>query len=115
MCALVTGVQTCALPIYLQKHQKWERKSTTTAKTIVVCIPCTHLWPTSVWQRSPMHLLWICHAHPCRTCTASLCHMLRMCSRSEEHRVGKECVSTCSSRWSPYHSTKNIYNIVCKQ
>src|SRR3546814_4634635 len=23
--------------------------------------------------------------------------------RSEERRGGKECVSTCSSRWSPYH------------
>src|SRR3546814_13092314 len=23
--------------------------------------------------------------------------------RSEESRVGKECVSTCRSRWSPYH------------
>src|SRR3546814_11310430 len=27
--------------------------------------------------------------------------------RSEERRVGKECVSTCRSRWSPYHSKKN--------
>src|SRR3546814_19081736 len=27
-------------------------------------------------------------------------------SRSEERRVGKECVSTCRSRWSPYHSKK---------
>src|SRR3546814_12656549 len=26
-----------------------------------------------------------------------------MRSRSEERRVGKECVSTCRSRWSPYH------------
>src|SRR3546814_16355862 len=26
--------------------------------------------------------------------------------RSEERRVGKECVSTCSSRWSPSHSKK---------
>src|SRR3546814_5801767 len=25
------------------------------------------------------------------------------CIRSEERRVGKECVSTCRSRWSPYH------------
>src|SRR3546814_1897079 len=25
------------------------------------------------------------------------------CERSEERRVGKECVSTCRSRWSPYH------------
>src|SRR3546814_16622391 len=26
--------------------------------------------------------------------------------RSEERRVGKECVSTCRSRWSTYHLTK---------
>src|SRR3546814_20766454 len=29
--------------------------------------------------------------------------------RSEERRVGKECVSTCRSRWSPYHSKQNIF------
>src|SRR3546814_15300812 len=28
---------------------------------------------------------------------------LECCERSEERRVGKECVSTCRSRWSPYH------------
>src|SRR3546814_20300934 len=27
-------------------------------------------------------------------------------ARPEERRVGKECVSTCRSRWSPYHSKK---------
>src|SRR3546814_16691146 len=27
--------------------------------------------------------------------------------RSEERRVGKECVSTCRSRWAPYHKKKN--------
>src|SRR3546814_18036250 len=27
-------------------------------------------------------------------------------TRSEERRVGKECVSTCRSRWSPYHYKK---------
>src|SRR3546814_11030207 len=26
-----------------------------------------------------------------------------LAARSEERRVGKECVSTCRSRWSPYH------------
>src|SRR3546814_16573924 len=31
--------------------------------------------------------------------------------RSEERRVGKECVSTCSSRWSPYPYKKKKYNI----
>src|SRR3546814_15974106 len=30
----------------------------------------------------------------------------RVLSRSEERRVGKECVSTCRSRWSPYHYKK---------
>src|SRR3546814_12575893 len=30
-------------------------------------------------------------------------------SRSEERRVGKECVSTCRSRWSPYHYKKKEY------
>src|SRR3546814_12189345 len=30
-------------------------------------------------------------------------HRLRVADRSEERRVGKECVSTCRSRWSPYH------------
>src|SRR3546814_18351373 len=28
---------------------------------------------------------------------------LALNGRSEERRVGKECVSTCRSRWSPYH------------
>src|SRR3546814_11296772 len=27
--------------------------------------------------------------------------------RSEERRVGNECVSTCISRWTPYHEKKN--------
>src|SRR3546814_12912230 len=36
-----------------------------------------------------------------------LSHMMgeavRAVMRSEERRVGKECGSTCRSRWSPYH------------
>src|SRR3546814_13249299 len=28
-------------------------------------------------------------------------------TRSEERRVGQECVSTCRSRWSPSHQKKN--------
>src|SRR3546814_13402576 len=28
---------------------------------------------------------------------------MRILARPEERRVGKECVSTCRSRWSPYH------------
>src|SRR3546814_18337328 len=36
--------------------------------------------------------------------TSGSCNTLM---RSEESRVGKECVSTCRSRWSPSHKTKN--------
>src|SRR3546814_12445607 len=32
----------------------------------------------------------------------SLGHLTKI-KRSEERRVGKECVSTCRSRWAPYH------------
>src|SRR3546814_4791492 len=37
-----------------------------------------------------------------RRALASPLAMARL-MRSEERRVGKECVSTCRSRWSPYH------------
>src|SRR3546814_12997917 len=30
-------------------------------------------------------------------------HLILPFARSEERRVGKECVSTCRSRWAPYH------------
>src|SRR3546814_1218713 len=62
-CALVTGVQTCALPI--------SPPSAPTRNASTSCV-------TSSRRPSPG-------------------------GRSEERRVGKECVSTCRSRWSPYH------------
>src|SRR3546814_10016131 len=55
--------------------------------------------------------------HP-RGCDAGVpvasCGGLRTHPRSEERRVGKECVRTCRSRWSPYHSKKNN-NLIEKQ
>src|SRR3546814_14161520 len=44
-----------------------------------------------------------------RSTAASGCSSWRSknaATRSDERRVGKECVSTCRSRWSPYHSKK---------
>src|SRR3546814_9130102 len=32
--------------------------------------------------------------------------------RSEERRVGNECVSTCRSRWSPYHLKKKYLHTI---
>src|SRR3546814_8620871 len=72
-CALVTGVQTCALPI--SRFRPFPR---------IVLEPRA---------RSPLPLHWYVQAiaQPAPE------------PRSEERRVGNECVSTCRSRWSPYH------------
>src|SRR3546814_10648702 len=51
--------------------------------------PCTHRPPP---REQPLVLAW---------CLSERAIAPRQ--RSEERRVGKECVSTCRSRWSPYH------------
>src|SRR3546814_7714131 len=72
-CALVTGVQTCALPIY---EDRANRENYQFPRQCPVC--------GSETERPVDEAV--------RRCTAGL-------SRSEERRVGKECVSTCRSRW----------------
>src|SRR3546814_15093623 len=42
-----------------------------------------------------------CH-HVCQCCYLLIVEAFDH-ARSEERRVGQECVSTCRSRWSPYH------------
>src|SRR3546814_16123581 len=43
--------------------------------------------------------------YPVQSMPAPLAHTGSR-ARSEERRVGNECVSTCRYRWSPYHSNK---------
>ena len=53
-----------------------------------------------------LRLLDPCRAHPLGTDALGrdvLSRVIYGGRRSEERRVGKECVSTCRSRWSPYH------------
>src|SRR3546814_13546540 len=40
-------------------------------------------------------------------------HVVLQVDRSEERRVGKECVSTCKSSWSPDHLKKKKYTLTC--
>src|SRR3546814_4620207 len=85
-CALVTGVQTCALPIYQAFSagadiSEFEEKRGTEA--------AVRRYEEVV--EAAIHAL-----------TQTPKPTLAMI-RSEERRVGKECVSTCRSRWSPYH------------
>src|SRR3546814_8209479 len=53
------------------------------------------LWLGNVREARPIY------RQPIQTVIASM--SLPFLGRSEERRVGKECVSTCRSRWSPYH------------
>src|SRR3546814_18913631 len=83
-CALVTGVQTCALPI-----------STNSGFRMRPCLrpslPITHIALCPLSRNPPVT------APPPP-------------SRSEERRVGEECVRRCSSRWSPSHYNKKDYS-----
>src|SRR3546814_2604297 len=79
-CALVTGVQTCALPI----SRPWSRRR------------C----PSNGIHRRGSRLRT---RRPSTRESAAGASIGRGAGRSEERRVGKECVSTCRSRWSPYH------------
>src|SRR3546814_6451735 len=74
-CALVTGVQTCALPI----------------------LPESLCW--LVQPGGGVAPIWRASAEAIAPPSQTFCPI----QRSEERRVGKECVSTCRSRWSPYH------------
>src|SRR3546814_13283216 len=47
--------------------------------------------------------------HKCTSIRHALTAERLGCARSEERRVGKACVSTCSSRWSPDHDKKTLH------
>src|SRR3546814_8657378 len=55
-------------------------------------------WPSFIELKSRI-------INPKSTCplVSITCHTRKPEERSEERRVGKECVSTCRSRWSTYH------------
>src|SRR3546814_2212687 len=80
-CALVTGVQTCALPISRRRRSRLCEARGSEGGV-----------PVEGTARSPGPAVLNCRyrkgGRP---------------KRSEERRVGKEWVSTCRSRWSTYH------------
>src|SRR3546814_10011299 len=86
-CALVTGVQTCALPIY----------STAGPINVWSLLVGFEIYGCVLFDNGYINTRW---NGPAIYSQNRLEHPTR---RSEERRVGKECVSTCRSRWSPYH------------
>src|SRR3546814_20702282 len=50
--------------------------------------------------------------HPARPSSTGMINaVIRPGERSEERRVGTECVSTCRSRWSPYNKKQNKHRM----
>src|SRR3546814_3224795 len=93
-CALVTGVQTCALPIYVRKVKDTAPDHPWTGKRVRREKPVGYHWENRTETVSGIVETYRSTTHR----PANLGSW-----RSEERRVGKECVSTCRSRWSPYH------------
>src|SRR3546814_4140508 len=113
-CALVTGVQTCALPISLihnyypkiaETIREAQGRSSRTMRDV------KHHDLIAEREKSAAYRHEIEELRAKIASLASLNEMLleenrllkATVNRSEERRVGKECVSTCRSRWSPCH------------
>src|SRR3546814_9172328 len=88
-CALVTGVQTCALPISLVE----QRGRDMVAQRLVRAFQ-----QHGIGRRTPFLVEELA-----RNVALLEPRPIAVAHRSEERRVGKECVSTCRSRGSPYH------------
>src|SRR3546814_5167551 len=90
-CALVTGVQTCALPILEFFHRG--------SRTLILTDLIENFEPQKMRSVLMRWLTWFGRVpEP----DGQMPRDMRL-TRSEERRVGKECVSTCRSGWSPYH------------
>src|SRR3546814_16205622 len=96
-CALVTGVQTCALPIYTSSEEVGLPEGTMGNSEV----GHQNLGPGRVVDQESVRI-----TKAIRTGEFFENHAITDAVRSEERRVGKECVSTCRSRWTPYHYKK---------
>src|SRR3546814_14418525 len=98
MCALVTGVQTCALPISWLIVAYVTRYSSLAAIVAAIFAPLYYLLGGNVaWPLDKAMALAIV------VISVVLLFRHQANLRSEERRVGKEWVSTCRSRWAQYH------------
>src|SRR3546814_7914817 len=91
-CALVTGVQTCALPIYTQFYADHEGKSAFPVDSAYDVLTFGQTLDSQVTLPQALSAL-------ASASNGQAADVLR----SAERRVGKEWVSTCRSRWSPDH------------
>src|SRR3546814_5527409 len=99
-CALVTGVQTCALPIYDRRGraEQGEEQDRLVETGAVGGRQSVALAQQGALVGDDFGQQIVDPGQP-----VALTGGVEFGNRSEERRVGKECVSTCRSLWSPYH------------
>src|SRR3546814_10292577 len=100
-CALVTGVQTCALPIYVRPGDRVLVQGT--GGVALFALQFAKLCGAEVIVTSSSD------DKLARAKQLGADHGINYRSdpeRSEQRRVGKECGSTCRSRWSPHPEKK---------
>src|SRR3546814_1567489 len=105
-CALVTGVQTCALPI--SEPDEWAglaEPDGVAATSLDVHREAVLATPVEDKVAMAIELeRMVLGADPrVKGVRAATYTDAEGAYRSEERRVGHECVSPCRSRWSPYH------------
>src|SRR3546814_4424991 len=100
-CALVTGVQTCALPICRLVHLDLVDEDGVGAGLVALLEFCLVTLPV-VGGHLALADVQAAVVHHEDLGGGALSGLLLL-ARSEERRVGKECVSTCRSRWSLDH------------
>src|SRR3546814_7761136 len=95
--ALVTGVQTCALPIYFGLR---EPAIGTGARREAILVGAVDEDECAGRAERPAGILAYARAGGSEGLSRDQ-RALKIGRRSEERRVGKECVSTCRYWWSP--------------
>src|SRR3546814_8493848 len=106
-CALVTGVQTCALPILLcpldEVRHVSEGASAVSAQTQAALAEMGLPGLVVPEAHGGLGMGMLDAAVVAAALGEAVAPVPFAGRRSEERRVGKECVSTGRSRWSPYH------------
>src|SRR3546814_7321971 len=106
-CALVTGVQTCALPICLYLYyESFKIYIFAGAGFMKLWLTAAALSVASSFAQAAGTAITVYQDPNCGCCTGWVEHMRDAGFRSEERRGGEECVSTLRSRWSQNHKKK---------
>src|SRR3546814_9564623 len=102
-CALLLFVCCKRKPAYEMRVSDWSSDVCSSDLGTVSLLHATLIGGTAVLMWGALALLttWTGRVPPFQLLALAFGIAFAL-SRSEERRVGKECVSTCRSRWSPY-------------